>query len=27
LELFRSWHHGGRKATLVELLDQTVTAM
>ncbi len=27
LELFRSWHHGGRKATLVELLDQTVTSM
>ncbi len=27
LELFRSWHHGGLKGTLVELLDRTVTAM
>jgi len=27
LELFRSWHDGGRKGTLVELLDRTVTAM
>jgi DNA mismatch repair protein MutS len=27
LELFRSWHQGGRKGTLLELLDRTVTAM
>jgi DNA mismatch repair protein MutS len=27
LELFRSWHEGGLKGTLVELLDLTVTAM
>jgi DNA mismatch repair protein MutS len=27
LELFRSWHEGGSKGTLLELLDQTVTAM
>ncbi len=27
LELFRSWHEGGRKGTLVELMDRTVTAM
>jgi DNA mismatch repair protein MutS len=27
LELFRSWHGGGRKGTLVELADRTVTAM
>ncbi len=27
LELFRSWYGGGRKGTLVELMDRTVTAM
>jgi DNA mismatch repair protein MutS len=27
LELFRAWHGGGRKGTLVELLDRTLTAM
>lgn len=27
LELFRSWHANGRKGTLVELLDRTITAM
>ena len=27
LELFRSWHQSGRKGTLFELLDRTVTAM
>ncbi|UCG13939.1 MAG: DNA mismatch repair protein MutS [Deltaproteobacteria bacterium] len=27
LELFKSWHDGGRKGTLLGLLDQTVTAM
>jgi DNA mismatch repair protein MutS len=27
LELFRSWHQGSRKDTLLELLDQTLTAM
>ncbi|MFP3869713.1 MAG: DNA mismatch repair protein MutS [Syntrophobacteria bacterium] len=27
LELFRSWHEDGRRGTLIELLDQSVTAM
>ena len=27
LELFRAWHEGGRKGTLIELMDKTVTAM